>query len=222
MRPPRARSGCCFPSLASAGRLRCLLSRSPQRRGDPEQLGVRFEVVPADVDELTHGRPAERGGAQNALRRRGAAERRTSVVLGVDTEVFLDGALFGKPRDEAEARRYLERLSGRTHEVFSGARPRPRRPSASGVARTAVTFRTLDAALIDWYLATGEWRDRAGAYAIQGHGAALVARVDGDYWNVVGLPCHCCSHGPVAAAESESDLATAKLPATSRALVRAI
>ena len=111
------------------------------------------------------------------------------VVLGCDTLVALEGAIYGKPRDEQDARATLQRLSGVTHEVLSGlallfADGRER----TAVARTAVTFRTLDQGMLDWSLASGEWRGRAGGYAIQGAGAALVSRVEGDYENVVGLP----------------------------------
>jgi septum formation protein len=109
-------------------------------------------------------------------------------VLGVDTEVFLDGRLFGKPAGEADARTYLESLSGRTHEVFSGLALIRGGDERTGTARTQVTFRALDAPLVDWYLRSGEWRGRAGGYAVQGRGAALIASIDGDYWNVVGLP----------------------------------
>jgi septum formation protein len=148
-------------------------------------LGIRFEVVPADVEELTEGAP-EYVVLENARRKARAVDG--DVVLGADTEVFLDGEVFGKAADEAAARAYLERLSGRTHTVLSGIALRTRGEERSGVARTAVAFRDLTGGLLDWYLATGEWRDRAGAYAIQGQGAALVERIEGDYWNVVGLP----------------------------------
>jgi septum formation protein len=111
-----------------------------------------------------------------------------NAVLGVDTEVYLDGRLYGKPGSEAEARTYLEYLSGRTHEVFSGLALIHDGVERTGSARTEVTFRALDAPLVDWYLRSGEWRDRAGGYAVQGRGAALIAAIAGDYWNVVGLP----------------------------------
>jgi septum formation protein len=115
------------------------------------------------------------------------------VVLGVDTVVVLDGVIYGKPADAAEARATLERLSGRTHEVVSGIAVVEPAAGAEPVVRTAhaitrVSFRDLDPATLDWYLATEEWRDRAGGYAIQGRGAALVAGIEGDYFNVVGLP----------------------------------
>jgi septum formation protein len=162
-----------------------LASRSPQRSAILEQLGVPFEVVPADVDEDTAGEPAD-VVLRNAQRKARAVPGHT--VLGVDTEVYLDGRLFGKPPDEQAARAYLERLSGRTHEVFSGLVLIDDGAEHSGTERTEVTFRDLDAALIEWYLASGEWRDRAGGYAVQGRGAALIASIAGDYWNVVGLP----------------------------------
>jgi septum formation protein len=109
------------------------------------------------------------------------------LVLSVDTVVALDGRLLGKPGDAAEARSHLEHLSGREHEVWSGLALLGG-DEQIGTARTAVRFRQLDEQTVDWYLATEEWRDRAGAYAIQGKGAALVQSIDGDYWNVVGLP----------------------------------
>jgi len=118
------------------------------------------------------------------------AERDDVVVLGVDTIVVLDAEVYGKPADAADARATLERLGGRTHEVVSGvclvvpgdAEPR------TAVATTRVTFRDLDEKTLNWYIATEEWRERAGGYAIQQRGAALVASLDGDYLNVVGLP----------------------------------
>ena len=162
-----------------------LASRSPQRRAILEQLGIAFEVVPADVEEECDGDPAD-VVVRNALRKARAVEGIT--VLGVDTEVFLDGRLFGKPTDESEARTYLEQLSGRTHEVFSGLALIHDGEERTGVARTEVTFRRLDPPLVDWYLRSGEWEGRAGGYAVQGRGSALVKSIDGDYWNVVGLP----------------------------------
>ena len=115
------------------------------------------------------------------------------MVLGVDTVVVLDGAIYGKPADEAEARATLERLAGRTHEVVSGIAVAEAEPDGSPRVRTAsattrVTFRDLTSQTLDWYIGTGEWRERAGGYAIQGRGAALVAGIEGDYLNVVGLP----------------------------------
>jgi septum formation protein len=109
-------------------------------------------------------------------------------VLGVDTLVALHGTIYGKPADEAGARATLQTLQGATHQVVSGlALARDGRlETASAV--TDVTFRPLNDEILDWYVATGEWRERAGGYAIQGRGAALVREIRGDYLNVVGLP----------------------------------
>jgi septum formation protein len=162
-----------------------LASRSPQRRAILEQLGVDFRVEPADVEEETSGEPRELVVA-NALRKARAVPGER--VLGVDTEVVLDGRVFGKPADADEAATLLRRLSGRTHEVWSGIALVARGVERTGVVTTRVRFRRLEEPDLAWYLQSGEWRDRAGGYAIQGRGAALVAGVDGDFWNVVGLP----------------------------------
>jgi septum formation protein len=163
-----------------------LASRSPQRRAILEQLGVEFRVVAPEVAELNRGDPRALA-LENAVRKARAVEGER--VLAVDTEVVLDGRVFGKPGDEQEAATFLRRLSGRTHEVVSGVALRaPHGEERTDVAVTRVRFRLLEHRDIDWYLRSGEWRDRAGAYAIQGKGAALVAEIEGDYWNVVGLP----------------------------------
>jgi septum formation protein len=167
-----------------------LASRSPQRRAILADLGVRFEICEIDVAEERAGEPTD-VVVRNALAKAHAARDQVGSerpVLGADTEVFLDGRIFGKPHDEAEARAFLEALSGRTHEVFSGLALLQGRSSQTGVCRSAVTFHPLDAGAIDRYVATGEWRGRAGGYAVQGEGERLIARIDGDYWNVVGLP----------------------------------
>ena len=152
---------------------------------------------PADVDELDRGDPGE-VALENALRKARAAralgteaaETGAEVVLGCDTLVALDGTIYGKPGDEAEARATLRALSGATHEVFSGLVLLfgDGREQRTALVRTAVTFRELEEGTLDWYLAKSEWRGRAGGYAIQGAGAALVRAVEGDYENVVGLP----------------------------------
>jgi septum formation protein len=142
---------------------------------------VPFEVRPADVEELSEGDP-HIVALENARRKREARDGAHGLAL--DTLVALEGRIFGKPADEAEARETLRELSGRTHRVISGLVL----DDHATVAVTAVTFRSIDDALSDWYLATGEWRDRAGGYAIQGRGAALVRAIVGDYLNVVGLP----------------------------------
>jgi septum formation protein len=147
-------------------------------------------VTPADVEELTSGDP--RALALENARRKALAisvAHPPSLVLGADTDVALDGEVLGKPRDAGHARELLARLAGRRHEVVGGiAIAEHGEITAQEVVVTAVDFRALDPATLDWYVATGEWHGRAGGYAIQGCGAALVAGIEGDYLNVVGLP----------------------------------
>lgn len=162
-----------------------LASGSPQRRAILTQLGVDFEVRVSGVAEREDGPPDELA-LDNARRKAHAVSG--SLVLGVDTVVALDGAVYGKPADAEQARDTLRALSGRTHRVFSGVCLIAGGEERCAVAETRVSFRALDAGLIDYYVASEEWRDRAGGYAIQGRGAALVAAIDGDYSNVVGLP----------------------------------
>ena len=110
-------------------------------------------------------------------------------MLGADTDVALDGDILGKPQDAEAAARFLARLSGRTHEVVGGiALARDGELLATAVERTAVTFRSLDRATLEWYVRSREWEGRAGGYAIQGRGAVLITEIRGDYLNVVGLP----------------------------------
>jgi len=166
-----------------------LASRSPQRRAILEQLKIAYEAVPVDVDEIGAGSPVEIART-NALAkaRAGALVRPGQTILGVDTVVALDGEIFGKPASEQDAAVTLRRLQGRTHEVVSGlALLGPDNTQVVHEA-TEVTFRELDEATIARYVQTGEWRDRAGGYAIQGQGGGLVRRIIGDYLNVVGLP----------------------------------
>jgi septum formation protein len=164
-------------------------SRSPQRRAILEQLGISFEVRVANVEELDAGPPPE-VALENARRKASAAAVADDdrLVLGVDTVVAVGGQIYGKPADAATARETLRALSDRPHAVIGGLCLLERDRSRAAVATTTVEFRSLDDALIDWYLGTGEWQGRAGAYAIQGRGAALVQRIEGDYFNIVGLP----------------------------------
>ncbi len=168
-----------------------LASASPRRREILTALGVEFEVVVPDVEEIDEGDPAE-VVLENARRKARAAAGSApdgSVVLAADTEVVLGGRVLGKAADEAEARSCLEALSGRSHTVLGGlviwAEGGEER---SGVAASQVTFRRLEPDVLDLYLSSGEWRDRAGAYAIQGLGSILIERLEGDFSNVVGLP----------------------------------
>jgi septum formation protein len=171
-----------------------LASSSPRRREILGWLGLEYEVVEPEVEELTEGMGPEELVLENA-RRKALAGRALAgaagetVVLGSETEVFLDGVALGKPRDEAEAREHLEALSGRTHDVISGIfLAGPGAQERSGVERSLVTFAALDEPTLRAYLASGEWAGRAGGYAIQGLGSLLVDRVEGDFSNVVGLP----------------------------------
>jgi septum formation protein len=142
--------------------------------------------VPAGVDELAEGEPRA-VAAENA--RRKALAVPGDLVLGADTLVTLDGAILGKPRDAAQAVEYVGRLAGRSHEVVGGiALARDGAVFAEAVEVTEVVFRALTAAEVEAYVALGEWEGRAGGYAIQGRGAALVRAIAGDYLNVVGLP----------------------------------
>jgi nucleoside triphosphate pyrophosphatase len=132
---------------------------------------------------------------ENALKKARAALEpgAAEAVLGCDTIVVLDGTIYGKPPDAAAARVTLTALGGRTHEVISGlalllADGRSQIVQRTAVARTKVTFRAIDSELLDWYVATEEWRGRSGGYAIQGAGAKLAVSVDGEEENVVGLP----------------------------------
>jgi septum formation protein len=174
--------------VASATETLVLASRSPQRRAILESLGVPFTVRAVDVVEEDSGLPATVAG-ENALRKALAAGGGPGeVVLGVDTLVATELQLWGKPPDEGAARETLRRLAGRTHEVHSGVALVRAGAVTATAAVTRVTFRALDERMIDWYIASGEWRGRAGGYAIQGRGGALVDRLEGDYLNVVGLP----------------------------------
>ena len=154
-------------------------------------MGIAFEVHPADVEELTEGPPHE-VVAENAYRKAAAiAEHHpaaAALVLGVDTIVTLGGRIYGKPSGVEEARATLRALSGHRHAVLSGVALIGDGRVRTAVSTTLVDLRPLDDALLEWYLATGEWDSRAGGYAIQGRGAALVRSIEGDYLNVVGLP----------------------------------
>jgi septum formation protein len=162
-----------------------LASASPQRRAILAQLGVEFEVVVPNVEELTEGEPSL-VVQENARRKARAVSG--EFVLAADTEVVLDREVFGKAADEGQAEAFLRRLSGRTHEVWGGLALRRGDEETTTTAVTHVHFRRLSDDEIAWYLGTQEWRDRAGAYAIQGKGSALVESIEGDFWNVVGMP----------------------------------
>ena len=166
-----------------------LASRSPQRRELLARLGGEFEVVVPEVEEARGGEPAE-DVLESARRKAAAVDAPGALVVGCDTEVVVDGQALGKPADEAAARESLGLLSGRSHEVLSGLAllgPEPGR-ARDGVERSTVIFADLSDAEVERYIASGEWRERAGGYAIQGLGSTLVEGVEGDLSNVIGLP----------------------------------
>jgi septum formation protein len=165
-----------------------LASASPQRRAILETLGVAFVARPADVVESDEGPPAA-VARENAIRKAVTVERAPGErVLGVDTLVATELEIWGKPPNAEAAAETLRRLAGRTHEVHSGFALADDDGVQAGEEVTQVTFRPLSDAEIAAYVAAGEWEGRAGGYAIQGRGGALVRRIDGDYLNVVGLP----------------------------------
>lgn len=164
-----------------------LASRSPQRRAILEQLGIAFTIVVPDYGEVDPpGMPPEELALTHARGKAGSVAG--ELVLGVDTVVDLGGRSLGKPADQAEAGEMLRALAGRTHLVHSGLCIVARGAEHVRLVTTRVTFRPLDEGDLAWYLGCREWHGRAGAYAVQGRGSAVVERVDGDYWNVVGLP----------------------------------
>ena len=170
-----------------------LASASPRRAEILRAVGWPFEAQAADVDET-----ARAGEAPAAYVRRLAREKAATVasrlssglVLGADTVVVCEGEILGKPRDDSDARRMLRLLRGRRHEVLTGValvRAQDARAEV-GHAGTLVSFCEMTDGEIDWYVATGEPVDKAGAYAVQGRAALFIAGLEGDYWNVVGLP----------------------------------
>jgi len=160
-----------------------LASTSPQRRAILHQLRIPFEVVAPDFDESPGTTPLDR-----AVGKAHSVPLGDRPVLGVDTEVVFHGELLGKPANETEAEAMLEALAGETHEVVSGLCLRTRAWEERHSETTSVTFRRLTPRDLAIVVSTGEWEGRAGAYAIQGAGASLVERIEGDFLNVVGLP----------------------------------
>jgi septum formation protein len=167
-----------------------LASVSPQRRAILTQLLIPFEhVAPEYAEEDAHDDPVALVRTHALGKARSVADRAGErPVLGVDTAVVVDGRAFGKPAGPDEAEGMLEALSGRTHEVVSGLCLLTHAWEEVAHETTRVTFRALTPRDIAHYVHEQEWRERAGAYAIQGLGASLVERIEGDYLNVVGLP----------------------------------
>ncbi|HEX2459716.1 MAG TPA: Maf family protein [Vicinamibacterales bacterium] len=172
-----------------------LASASPRRAELLRATGIQFDVLPADIDEsVLPGESAEHHVRRLAEAKACAVLPRAGgrPVLSADTVVVVAGEILGKPADEADARRILRLLSGRSHEVITGVCLRRHEGEGgrqtSEVAVTTVEFAPLNDAEIEWYVASGEPRDKAGAYAIQGLASRFVTRIDGSYSNVVGLP----------------------------------
>lgn len=167
-----------------------LASQSPRRRELLTLIGVPHDVLPADVDESIRAGESPPALAERLARAKAAQVARLhpdAVIIGADTIVVLDGDVLGKPLDRVDAARMLRRLSGRTHTVLTAVAVARRGALESGVESVEVTFRPLSDAQIDAYIATHEPMDKAGAYGIQGFGAAIVDRIHGDYFAVMGL-----------------------------------
>lgn len=178
-----------------------LASTSPRRADVLAAAGFQFTTVAVDVDErVADGEPPERyvrrmaaekseaactGGRESGT---GTGGRESLVVLGADTAVVIDGDILGKPRDDREAEQMLRRLAGRQHVVMTGISLRTGTLEMGRVESTTVHFAPMTADEVAWYAASGEGRDKAGAYAIQGLASRFVRRIEGSYTNVVGIP----------------------------------
>ncbi len=166
-----------------------LASGSPRRADLLGSAGLAVEVRPADVDEtIAEGESPEAYVLRLSADKAHAMAVPHAIVVGADTTVEIDGQVLGKPVDDADARRMLELLSGRVHRVHTGVTVIGGERTLQALVSTSVTFARLSDDTIDWYVATGEPMDKAGGYALQGAGGALVARIDGSVSNVIGLP----------------------------------
>jgi septum formation protein len=176
-----------------------LASQSPRRRELLERMGLPFQIIVPDIDEAMDRPlpPHELVETISAEKAKAVACQvgPDAIVIAADTVVALDGQLLGKPADRADAARMLSALSGRQHQVYTGFTVLRGEQRITRSEETLVTFRPLTPAEIEQYIATGEPMDKAGAYGIQGVGALLVEGVQGDYFNVMGLPV--CALGKV-------------------------
>ncbi len=189
--PSRAPADALDGAPAGAAVRVILASQSPRRRELLTLIGIPHEVCPADIDESLHPDEAPVPHCERLARSKAAILASThpdALVVGSDTIVVIDGDILGKPSSTAEAEATVRRLSGRTHTVFTAVAVSYRGRTVSGVESVSVTFRQLDDERIAAYVATGEPMDKAGAYGIQGYGATIVERIDGDYFAVMGLP----------------------------------
>lgn len=167
-----------------------LASASPRRRELLRLVGITHEVLPADVDEAVHNAEDPVAYVERVARDKAGAiatRRPDAVIIAADTTVVLDGYILAKPDGPADAERMLRRLSGRSHVVHTAIAVARWGRTVSAVESVRVTFRALTPGEIDAYVATGEPLDKAGAYGIQGYGATIVERVEGDYFSVMGL-----------------------------------
>lgn len=170
-----------------------LASQSPRRRELLERMGVRgFRIVTPDIEEhMERALPPEELVRRISLEKALAVQEQEgggSIIIAADTVVALDGAVLGKPADKLEAFKMLSTLSGCRHQVYTGVTVLRGEEGHTVSEETTVSFRELSGEEIDWYIATGEPMDKAGAYGIQGYGALLIEGIQGDYYNVMGLP----------------------------------
>ena len=168
-----------------------LASSSPRRRDLLDLIGITHEVRPADVDETILSGEIPTDYAERLAREKAeaiAGDGGTDIVIGADTAVVIDGRVLGKPVNEQQAAAMLEQLGGRTHTVVTAVAIVVDGRTSSGVEEVEVTFRPLTQEEIESYVATKEPMDKAGAYGIQGFGATIVERIEGDYFAVMGLP----------------------------------
>ena len=171
-----------------------LASQSPRRKELMGQIGLKFKVISPNVDEHMEGNPSPAQLVEELSLRKAQAVRagadEDDLIIAADTVVVLDGAVLGKPEDEREAFAMLSALSGNRHYVYTGVTVLRDGRAVTQHEVTTVTFRELEPDEISSYIATGEPMDKAGAYGIQGLGALLVSGIEGDYFNVMGLPVY--------------------------------
>ena len=169
-----------------------LASASPRREQLLKQIGLVFRIIPGEVaEDLIEAAAPEQYVQKCALAKALAVQQQVDpgdIIIGADTVVVLDGMIYGKPKDAADAGRMLANLAGRTHSVWSGLAVVSAAGQLTQAVETRVTLAQLSSQQIERYVASGEPMDKAGAYAVQGLGATFVERVDGCYYNVVGLP----------------------------------
>ncbi len=176
---------------SSAGSYPLILASGSARRADIlKRITSEFIAIPSEVEEWTGGIPEERVLALAEAKSRAVARKHRGVIIGADTIVVIDAQVLGKPRSRADARQMLVQLNGREHRVLTGlcVLSPAHKDACLACEKTTVVFRALSEQEIDFYLDTGEYRGKAGGYAIQGKASAFVTGIQGDYFNVMGLP----------------------------------